>query len=124
MTEQQIQVERGNRHPLGATPDKEGVNFSIFSRNAQGVELLLFDKPDDPWPARVIGLDPAVNRTFFFWHIYVRGLRPGAHYALSSGRPLGPGIRPSIQPEQGAYRSLRESEYACPLGSHRGMWAK
>jgi len=44
MTEQQIQVDRGYRHPLGATPDNEGVNFSIFSRNAQSLELLLFDQ--------------------------------------------------------------------------------
>jgi isoamylase len=95
MTEQQIQVERGYRHPLGATPDNEGVNFSIFSRNAQGVELLLFDKHDDPLPARIIRFDPAVNKTFFFWHIYVRGLRPGAHYAYRVDGPwdLGSGHR-------------------------------
>ena len=93
MTEQQIQVERGYRHPLGATPDNEGVNFSIFSRHAEGVELLLFDKHDDPLPARVIRLDPAVHKTFFFWHIYVRGLRPGAHYAYRVDGPwdLGSG---------------------------------
>ena len=95
MTEQQIQVERGYRHPLGATPDNEGVNFSIFSRNGQGVELLLFEKHDDPLPARVIRLDPAVNKTFFFWHVYVRGLRPGAHYAYRVDGPwdLGSGHR-------------------------------
>ena len=36
-------------------PDDRGVNFSIFSRNAQGVEMLLFDKHDDPLPARLPG---------------------------------------------------------------------
>src|ERR1700747_1214570 len=87
MTEQQIQVERGYRHPLGVTPDNEGVNFSIFSRDAQSVELLLFAKHDDPLPARVIRFDPVVNKTFFFWHIYVRGLRPGAHYAYRVDGP-------------------------------------
>ena len=95
MTEPQIQVERGYRHQLGATPDNEGVNFSIFSRNAQGVELLLFEKHDDPLPARVIRLDPGVNKTFFFWHVYVRGLLPGAHYAYRVDGPwdLGSGHR-------------------------------
>ena len=94
MTEQ-IQVERGYRHPLGATPDSNGVNFSIFSRNAQDVELLLFDKHDDALPAHVITLDPGVNKTFFFWHVYVRGLRPGAHYAyrVDGPRDLGSGHR-------------------------------
>ena len=95
MTEQQIQVEPGYRHPLGATPDNEGVNFSIFSRNGQGVELLLFEKHDDPLPARAIRLDPGVNKTFFFRHVYVRGLLPGAHYAYRVDGPwdLGSGHR-------------------------------
>jgi glycogen operon protein len=29
--------------PIGATVDGGGVNFSLFSRNATGVELMLFD---------------------------------------------------------------------------------
>ncbi len=31
----------------------DGVNFSLFSRHASGVELLLFDREDDPRPARI-----------------------------------------------------------------------
>jgi len=30
-------------YPLGATWDGEGVNFALFSENATGVELCLFD---------------------------------------------------------------------------------
>jgi len=74
-------TEPGVSHPLGALPDKEGVNFSLFSRNADGVELLLFDEHDDPEPVQTIVLDPRVNKSFFFWHVYVRGLKPGMHYA-------------------------------------------
>jgi isoamylase len=48
---------------------------------------LLFDKPEDAEPTQVISLDPAVNRTFFFWHIYVSGLRTGAHYAYRVDGP-------------------------------------
>ena len=44
-------IERGKPHPLGATPDKAGVNFSIYSEHADHIELLLFDKHDDPEPA-------------------------------------------------------------------------
>jgi pullulanase/glycogen debranching enzyme len=47
-------VSRGTSAPLGATVVRGGVNFSIFSRSASGVELLLFDSEDDPRPARVI----------------------------------------------------------------------
>lgn len=74
-------VEAGCAHPLGATPDKEGVNFSVFSERATSVELLLFDEHDDKEPTQIIQLDPRSNKTFHFWHVYVRGLKPGAHYA-------------------------------------------
>lgn len=76
------QAERGRSHPQGATPDANGVNFSIFSDRATAVSLLLFNQANDEQPSQTIELDPARNRTFDFWHIYVRGLRPGAHYAF------------------------------------------
>jgi glycogen operon protein len=34
----------GSSSPLGATPHPEGVNFSLFSKHATGVELLLFEE--------------------------------------------------------------------------------
>jgi isoamylase len=69
-----FQTEPGRPHPLGATVDKEGVNFSVFSRNATAVELLLFDQHDDLEPIQIVKLEPATNQTFFFWHVYVKGL--------------------------------------------------
>jgi glycogen operon protein len=81
------QVEPGQAHPLGATPDANGVNFSVFAQEATAVELLLFAEHDDVHPAQIIALDPAVNKTFRFWHVYVRGLRPGAHYAYRVDGP-------------------------------------
>src|SRR5215470_11064937 len=58
-----ISVEKpGQSAPLGASVQADGVNFSLFSRSATGVELLLFDGDDDPRPARVVRLDPAKNR--------------------------------------------------------------
>jgi glycogen operon protein len=67
--------------------DKEGVNFSVFSRNATAVELLLFDPHDDVQPLQIIKLEPLNNQTFFFWHVYVRGLKPGAHYGYRVDGP-------------------------------------
>ncbi|HSE98572.1 MAG TPA: hypothetical protein VLD57_09935, partial [Blastocatellia bacterium] len=46
----------GSSSPLGATCYSEGVNFSIFSKHATGVELLLFDSVDAARPARMIPL--------------------------------------------------------------------
>ena len=38
----------GRAHPLGSTVSDDGTNFAVFSQNATGVELLLFDEHDDP----------------------------------------------------------------------------
>ena len=56
----------GRSAPLGATVLPDGVNFSVFSRGASGVELLLFDREDDARPTRVIPIDPAANRTYHY----------------------------------------------------------
>lgn len=73
-------TKQGSRYPTGATPDDKGTNFSIFSRHANEVELLLYESAHSPAPFQTIQLDPVTNRTYFFWHVYVEGLFPGAHY--------------------------------------------
>lgn len=82
--------EAGEPHPLGATPTANGVNFSVFSRFATGVDLLIFDSHNSPEPVQVISLDPATNKTFHFWHVFVQGLKPGAHYAYRVQGPFDP----------------------------------
>ena len=72
----------GHSSPLGATVVDGGVNFSLFSRSATGVELLLFDREDDARPARVMRLDPVANRTYHYWHVGMPGIRPGQHRIL------------------------------------------
>jgi glycogen operon protein len=80
-------VEPGRTHPLGATPDAGGVNFALFSEFATEVELLIFDEHDCPEPVQVIRLSPETNKTFHIWHVYVRGLSHGAHYAYRVNGP-------------------------------------
>ena len=80
----------GGSSPLGATPSPAGVNFSVFSKHATGVELLLFDGVDDVKAARVIGLDPSVNRTYHYWHVFVPDVRPGQLYAYRVEGPFDP----------------------------------
>jgi glycogen operon protein len=86
---QQHSIEPGTRYPFGATPDGNGVNFSIFSRHAASAELLLFDRPESPEPYQVIRLDPELHCTFFCWHVYVQGLATGTAYAWRMGGPDG-----------------------------------
>jgi hypothetical protein len=93
-----LNAEPGSPHPLGATPGPEGVNFSLFSSNATGVELLLFDRHDAPAPSQVIRLDPFVNKSFHFWHVFVRGLRACAHYAFRVEGPFDPAAGQRFDP--------------------------
>ena len=73
-------IRPGSRFPPGATVLRDGVNFCVFSRHATRVELVLYPSPDSPEPCQVIELDPASHRSFFFWHVFVVGLAPGACY--------------------------------------------
>lgn len=75
-----FRIRPGARFPAGATLTPEGVNFSVFSRHATAVELSLYEAHDSAEPFQVIALDPETNRTFFFWHVFVEGLKAGAHY--------------------------------------------
>jgi isoamylase len=70
----------GATFPLGATIYSEGVNFSIFCRNGITVQLLLFEQEDDVDPIREITLDPKINRTYHYWHIFVKNLKAGQLY--------------------------------------------
>jgi isoamylase len=74
--------------PLGATLGPEGVNFSLYSKHARGVELLLFEDVDQP-PARVIRIDPTA-RTYHYWHVFVPGLRAGQIYGYRVEGPWDP----------------------------------
>jgi isoamylase len=83
-------VDVGQSAPLGATVTCGGVNFSLYSRDATRVELLLFDLEDDARPARVICLDPSINRTYHYWHVFVRGVPPGQLYGYRVHGPFDP----------------------------------
>jgi glycogen operon protein len=70
----------GYSSPLGATVFPGGVNFSIFSRDGNCVELLLFDNVEDSIPSRTVTLDTRLNRTYHYWHVFLPGIGPGQLY--------------------------------------------
>ena len=77
-------------YPLGPTLTPEGTNFSVFSANATGMEIVFFDHTDDPQPSRVIALDPVLHRTSHYWHIFVPGIKPGQLYGYRGDGPADP----------------------------------
>jgi isoamylase len=83
-----LRVWRGEPYPLGATWDGSGVNFAIFSENAEAVDLCLFD--DGGANEQRIGL---IEQTDLVWHCYLPDVRPGQRYGY---RVHGP-----YQPDQG-----------------------
>ena len=80
----------GKSYPLGATPAAKGVNFCVYSRDATGMDLLLFEREDDAAPARVISLDPFANRSYHYWHAFVPGLQAGQLYGYRVRGPFNP----------------------------------
>jgi isoamylase len=80
----------GTSAPLGASVRPDGVNFSVFSKDATLLELLLFDAADAAEPSRTIPLDPKAHRSYHYWHAFVPGLRPGQLYAYRAYGPFAP----------------------------------
>jgi isoamylase len=84
------EVEVGASSPLGATVQPGGVNFSVYSRNATLLELLLFDSHDAEKPSRIISLAPDEHRTYRYWHVLVPRLTAGQVYAFRATGPFDP----------------------------------
>lgn len=80
MAQTSYQIASGNWDRGGARVVDNGVNFCTFSRLAERIELMLFERDDSREPFQVIDLDPERHRTFFFWHVLVLGLPEGIYY--------------------------------------------
>ena len=76
-----FRLRRGHPLPYGAAARREGVNFSVFSRHATAVTLVLF-LPGESEPVLELPLDPRTNRTGHVWHVFVEGIDPGIEYGF------------------------------------------
>lgn len=93
-------IESGSAHPLGITTYPDGVNFSLFSQAATEVVLLLFDSATAIAPAQTIRFDPFRNKTFHFWHVFIRGCRAGTYYAFRVDGPDNPAAGHRFNPNK------------------------
>ena len=75
--------------PLGPTQRPEGVNFALFSRNAETVSLVFFHTGKEE-PVAAIALDPHINRTGDIWHILVHGFDTSLRYGYRLTGPFDP----------------------------------
>ena len=86
MIKKSVAVRPGKPYPLGATWDGEGVNFALFSENAEKVELCLFDARGRRETDRI----EMKERTDLVWHCYLPGAKPGLLYGYRVHGPYRP----------------------------------
>jgi isoamylase len=79
-------VTPGKSWPLGATFDGDGVNFAVFSANAERIELCLFSGDGRKELARIA----LPERDGDVWHGHVGGLTPGSLYGYRAYGPYAP----------------------------------
>jgi glycogen operon protein len=80
-----LRLTEGRPFPLGASFDGEGVNFALFSANAQRVELCLFDEREHE-RARV----DLTGRSDDIWYGYLPAGKPGLLYGYRVHGPYDP----------------------------------
>ncbi|WP_417724123.1 glycogen debranching protein GlgX [Salipiger sp.] len=78
-------IQAGHASPLGATFDGDGVNFAVFSENAEAIDLCLFD--DHGKETHRLALP---ERDGDVWHGRVPGLTPGQHYGFRAAGAFAP----------------------------------
>jgi glycogen operon protein len=79
-------LEPGRPYPLGASYDGRGVNFAVFSANAERVELCVFDAAGRKEVARL----PLPDCTNEVWNGYLPEAGPGLLYGYRVYGPYDP----------------------------------
>ena len=80
----------GQPLPLGPTVMEQGVNFAIFSRNADAVSLVVYQNETEEMPLFIHALDATKNKTGDVWHCFVKGLKEGYWYGYWVDGPYEP----------------------------------
>ena len=97
-----MDVWPGRPYPVGATPDAEGTNFSLFSEHGDAVDLCLFDEQGAETRLRL----PEVTAHRF--HGYVPG--------VTMGQGEGPQHQTASPRGARSRTSSRRSSAACSTG--------
>ena len=82
-----LNLQLGRPWPLGAHFDGQGINFAVFSANAQAMELCLFDATGTRELTRM--RLPGYHNDI--WHGYLPDAQPGLVYGLRAHGPWHPG---------------------------------
>jgi glycogen operon protein len=81
-----VEILPGSPYPLGATFDGRGVNFALYGKHADRVELCLYGPESNAETGRV-DLPEYTNEV---WHGYLAGVGPGQRYGFRVHGPYDP----------------------------------
>lgn len=79
-------AHKGLPEPFGVSYHDNGINFALFSKNATGVTLCLFDSNTEDLAAELV-LDPRENKTGDVWHIYLKDIQEKFYYSYKIKGP-------------------------------------
>ncbi|EQD34551.1 glycogen debranching enzyme GlgX, partial [mine drainage metagenome] len=82
-------MKPGTPYPLGATVTDEGVNFAVFSENAERIDLEIFKSVYDSTASEVLELK---ENTSNVWHSFIPGLKPGSMYGYRAFGKYDPNL--------------------------------
>lgn len=92
----EVWEDEGGLAPPGAVwvEAEQGWNFTLYSRHARGVALLLYAENDVVHPVFDLQLDPRRNKTARVWHCFIKqNLAPAArYYAYRVQGPWNPSL--------------------------------
>lgn len=86
--------------PYGAHVVEDGVQFTLFSRHAKRVWLMLFDAPDATEPVEEFELTEEHNRIGDIWHVHIRTAWVGQYYLYRMEGTSPTGHKSFFDPEQ------------------------
>lgn len=91
------EIRQGNGDRPGATWNRKGINFALYSENATKVELCLFKQAQDTTPAEVFELP---GKTHHIFHGFIPHLLPGQLYGYRVYGPYEPGKGQRFNPHK------------------------
>ena len=83
-------MKQGTSSPLGATPRPRGELQRVLEACHRGRAAAVRSRRRRAEAARVVRLDPAANRTYHYWHVFVPGVRAGQIYGYRVQGPWDP----------------------------------
>lgn len=86
----EVYTRQGEAHPLGASVQESGVNFSLYSKDASRVLLHLFEDADATCPSHTFELNPLRHKRGHYWFIFVCNIGHGQIYGFQVDGPWLP----------------------------------